>query len=116
MFIKLSAFFAFCLLLVNCSSSDKTENVLRVKDAKLANGDVAYGGNFTCMTPEKIEGFFSAGADDIYSFRLSSLFYEGLLRFDQNSTDLKTALAARYEISEDLKKYTIYLRKGFFSC
>lgn len=59
----------------------------------LAKGDAVYGGNFTFMTPEKIQGLFSASADDTYSFRLSSLFYEGLLRFDQNSTDLKLALA-----------------------
>lgn len=112
--MKFCAAFALLLLFSNCSYSDKTETVSRDVDMHLAKGDAVYGGNFTFMTPEKIQGLFSASADDLYSFRLSSLFYEGLLRFDQNSTDLKLALAESYEVSEDLRRYTITLRKGVF--
>lgn len=50
-------------------------------------------------------------ATSFSSFRVIEVMYEGLLRLDEDGA-LEPALASNWEISEDGKTYTFYIRKG----
>ena len=50
-------------------------------------------------------------ATSFSSFRVIAVMYEGLLRHDEDGA-LEPALASDWEISEDGKTYTFYIRKG----
>lgn len=107
-----SILFLGCTLLIGCSSTDSEDQ--HSKNQNSAKGSAIYGGNFRFMTPEKIEGLFSPAVESFYAMRVSSLIYEGLLSFEDNSTALQNCLAESYEISEDAKQFTITIKKGIY--
>ena len=61
-------------------------------------------------SPQFINPLFSQ-INDVDS-DLVKLIFSGLLRYDSETGELKTDLAEKYEISEDQKSYTIYLKEN----
>ena len=53
-----------------------------------------------------------ASVTDGESIHVTKQIFETLLKFDEDSFEVKPGLAERYEVSEDRLKYTFYLRKG----
>ncbi|KEI05577.1 peptide ABC transporter substrate-binding protein [Clostridium botulinum] len=51
-------------------------------------------------------------AEDIESAKVIVNIYDGLVRYKENSTEVEPSLATNWDISEDERKYTFYLRKG----
>lgn len=72
----------------------------------------AVGGRYTeavVGTPQRINPLF-ASLNDV-DRDLSQLIYTGLMRYNEDQ-QLEPDLAERYELSEDKKTYTFYLRQG----
>ncbi|MGB0932890.1 MAG: ABC transporter substrate-binding protein [Lishizhenia sp.] len=113
MFTKLCTLILGCVILYGCSNlNDNQESKKNTR--KIAVGKAEYGGHFRFMTPEKIQSLFPPTLVDIYTSRLSSLIFEGLFHFGENSAELKSCIAEGYEVSKDLKVYTIKIKEGIY--
>lgn len=87
------------------------------KDAEnviAAKGGVRYGGEFRFMSREKVKFLFPLANSDVYSSRLSSQIFEGLLKTDPESMELRPGIAIETQVSEDLKTYTFLLRDNVY--
>lgn len=99
-----------CLLLVvGCKQSNE-------QSAKRPDpiGGVVYGGVFKFMSKEKVQNLFPPSSLDIYSSRITSQIFEGLVKIDPLSMDVVPSLAESMSVSEDGKVYTFKIRDNVF--
>lgn len=98
-------------------SCKKNETQEQGKTGKLtaAQGGKYYGGVFRLNESEYIKNLFPHSIIDVYSYRVASQIYEGLLKFDQDSLNLVNGLAESYTLDEETGTvYTFKLRKDVF--
>ncbi len=104
--------FLLCIsLLIGCggnadSGEDNSRKLIPTK------GNRFYGGIFNINESEYIKNLFPPSIVDIYSYRVASQLYEGLLKFDQKDLSIIPSLAASYEKDETNTIYTFKLRQG----
>ncbi|MCC5946524.1 MAG: ABC transporter substrate-binding protein [Bernardetiaceae bacterium] len=93
---------------VSCQISDsqKDESLQEIEGGRFA------GGVFNVNETEYIRTLFPHNIVDIISHRVASQIYEGLFEFNPKTLKVQPALAASYQISEDLMTYTINIKKG----
>lgn len=94
------------LFLLGCdfSSDEPSEQVITAK------GGVRYGGEFRFMSNEKVSDLFPLRTTDQYTQRITSQLFEGLLRLDPSTLEVKPSLAASYTTSEDATRFNFKLR------
>jgi oligopeptide transport system substrate-binding protein len=98
--------FSFSILLNSCG--DDNSDTINLK----AVGGKIYGGEFSFMSPEKIESLLPISVSNIYSNRILSQIYEPLLRIDMSTMQVIPSLAESFKVSEDAKVFTLKLREG----
>ena len=94
-------------LIISSCGSDSTDT----NDLKAIGGKI-YGGEFSFMSPEKIESLLPISVSDIYSNRILSQVYEPLLRIDMKTMQVTPSLAESFKVSGDAKVFTFKLIKG----
>ncbi len=99
-------FFSLSLILSSCGDDSTDTNDLKAVGGKI------YGGEFSFMSPEKIESLLPISVSDIYSNRILSQIYEPLLRIDMKTMQVTPSLAESFKVSGDAKVFTFKLRKG----
>lgn len=67
---------------------------------------------FTYAQSADPRGLDPAYVDDGESAKVMCNIYEGLLKYNKNSTEVEPCLAEKYEVSSDGMTYTFHLRKG----
>ena len=77
-----------------------------------AKGGRYYGGIFNMNESEYVSNLFPLSIVDIYSYRVATQIYEGLLKFDQKNLSIIPSLAESYDVSDDKRVYVFHLRKG----
>lgn len=92
------------LLLLFSSCSSENEQPL------VAVGGPKYGGTFRFMSTERVSSLLPAEIRDVYSHRVASQVFENLLRVHPQTLEVQPLLAEKWEVSDDGKKYTFYLR------
>ncbi|MDW8297284.1 MAG: ABC transporter substrate-binding protein [Raineya sp.] len=98
----------FCALLVNCKKGSESKS----EDLKEAKGGKMYGGVLKVNQTEYIRSLYPLNIVDVYSYRVSTLIYEGLFKFNPIDLTPEPALAESVEIDETKTTYTIKLRQG----
>ena len=98
--------FSFSILLNSCGDDNSDTSNLKAVGGKI------YGGEFSFMSPEKIESLLPISVSDIYSNRILSQIYEPLLRIDMSTMQVIPSLAESFKVSEDAKVFTLKLREG----
>lgn len=108
--MKKIAFYLFAfLLLFSCNGNQPT-----VDKVITAKGGVRYGGTFRFMSNEKVTNLFPLETSDVYSGRISAQIYEGLLRIDNNSTEVVPAIAKEVKVNENSTVFTFQLRDDVY--
>ena len=103
---KLSWFVLIFLVFIACTTEDSKTII--------AKGGVKYGGNFRFMSKEKVSELFPLKITNVYSNRVASQIFEGLLRIDPSSSKVVPSLAESMEVSDEAKVFTFKLRQGVF--
>lgn len=99
-------FILFASLLSSCGGgADETKNLTAI-------GGKIYGGEFSFMSPEKIESLFPVSVSDVYSHRLISQIFESLLKIDITTLKVIPNIAESFTVSEDARIFTFKIRKG----
>ena len=80
----------------------------------VAKGGVRYGGVFRFMSNEKVSSLFPLQTIDVYSNRVVSQIFEGLLKIDPESTELVPALAKSSEVNDNSTIFTFHLRNDVY--
>lgn len=94
------------ILLTSCKSGEEKPLV--------AVGGPVYGGEFRFMSTEKVNSLLPASIRDVYSYRVASQLFENLLRINPETLEVEPLLAEKWEVSDDGKKYTFYIRTGVY--
>lgn len=98
--------FSFSILLNSCGDDNSDTSNMKAVGGKI------YGGEFSFMSPEKIESLLPISVSNIYSNRILSQIYEPLLRIDMSTMQVIPSLAESFKVSEDAKVFTLKLREG----
>ena len=107
---KLLFVLAGIVLLCSCNTTEPTDS----NNVIMPKGGVRYGGEFRFMSSEKVDNLFPLSTTDVYSDRVVSQLYEGLLKIDLSTTEIVPAIAASYEVNENSTSYTFKLRDDVF--
>jgi oligopeptide transport system substrate-binding protein len=110
--MKLKVLFAVyvsLLTLVGCNSSEE-----QVESSPDPIGGVVYGGVFRFMSKEKVQNLFPPATLDVYSSRITSQIFEGLVRIDPLTMDVIPSLAETMTVSDDGKIYTFRIRQNVY--
>ncbi len=107
---------ALILTLGGCKESNKEasqESAAPASGSKLSPEQLkpAYGDMFVSGTIGDASVLLPVLASDSASFEITSLIFDGLLKYDKN-LQLEPDLAEKWEISEDKLKIRFHLRKG----
>jgi peptide/nickel transport system substrate-binding protein len=110
MFNRLIIIFLLVPLFYSCEdqSAPDAEGVI------MAKGGVRYGGEFRFMSSEKVKSLFPLETTDIYSNRIVSQIFEGLLKIDPASTELIPSLAKETQVNENSTVFTFLLRDDVY--
>lgn len=99
-------FILFSFIISSCGGgADETKNLKAI-------GGKIYGGEFSFMSPEKIESLFPVSVSDVYSHRIISQVFESLLKIDVTTLRVIPNLAESFTVSEDARIFTFKIRKG----
>ncbi len=80
----------------------------------VAKGGVRYGGTFRFMSSEKVTSLFPLQTTDIYSNRIVSQIFEGLVKVDPESTELVPSIATSTDVNENSTVFTFHLRTDVY--
>ncbi len=81
---------------------------------KAVNSDAQYGGLFRLNFTEEVRSVFPHNLVDASAYNIMNQVYEGLIRIDRHTQQVKPVLAERYEINEDGTIYKFFLRPGVY--
>lgn len=99
---------AVALFLASCGG--KKENSDKVQ--RLAKGNVYYGGVFRMNEEEDFRNLYPLSVNEAVSFRIAMQVYEGLVKLSSKDLTVVPSLAEKWEVSDDAKTFTFYIRKG----
>ncbi len=109
---NLALFFAASVFaLASCGGGGKDDGKRGHGDAK---GGRIYGGCVRIAESEPYQSLYPVSIVDATSAMLAAQIHEGLVKFNTATLKVESALAEKWEISADGKKYTFHLRKGVF--
>ncbi len=103
-----SLFITILFLSCDNANSSKIEKTLPQE----AKGGRSYGGVFRLSEAENIKSLYPPNITDAFSYRVSTLVYEGLFKFDPDSLHIINSLIESYNVDESGKTYTFKLKKG----
>ena len=92
----------------------KTQPAKDADGVIVAKGGVRYGGTFRFMSSEKVTSLFPLQTTDIYSNRIVSQIFEGLVKVDPESTELVPSIAASTEVNDNSSVFTFHLRTDVY--
>lgn len=97
-----------------CGSSKRASNESSGSTSANASGTAAASlkDTFTYAQGADPRGLDPAMIDDGESAKVICNIYEGLLKYNKDSTKVEPCLAEKWDISSDNTKYTFHLRKG----
>ncbi|MGB0882616.1 MAG: ABC transporter substrate-binding protein [Vicingaceae bacterium] len=101
-------FIGAAFFITSCGGDNNTE----VKEAKVAKGDVKYGGVFKMNDTEDFKSLYPLNITFALENRIASQIYEGLLKFKQSDLSVLPSLAEKWEVNEDATSFTFHIRKG----
>lgn len=96
----------FTIIMTSCGGNNSDASNIK------AEGGKVYGGEFSFMSPEKIESLLPVSVSDIYSNRILSQVYEPLLKIDVETMQVVSSLAELTEVKGDAKVFTLKIKKG----
>src|SRR5690554_7976845 len=96
--------FLIILIAIPFFYSCNNQSVTDAEGVITAKGGVRYGGDFRFMSSEKVKSLFPLETTDIYSNRIVSQIFEGLLKIDPGSTELMPSIAKETEVNENSTK------------
>lgn len=99
-----------CLMMLGCVSPDKESE----RHSRIGKGGVEYGGVFSVNEIEDFRSLYPLNITDVTGHRIANQVYEGLIKLDQETLELKGGLAESWEVNENGTSYTFKLRKGVF--
>lgn len=106
--------FIILLLLIPFLFSCDTNPATDAEGVINAKGGVRYGGEFRFMSSEKVKSLFPLEVNDIYSNRVVSQIFQGLLKIDPGSTDLVPSIATETKVNENSTLFTFKLRDDVY--
>lgn len=106
--------FIILLLLIPFLFSCETNPATDAEGVISAKGGVRYGGEFRFMSSEKVKSLFPLEVNDIYSNRVVSQIFQGLLKIDPGSTDLVPSIATETKVNENSTLFTFKLRDDVY--
>ncbi len=98
--------FGFTLLMTSCGGDNTDTSNMKALGGKI------YGGEFSFMSPEKIETLLPISVSNIFSNRILSQVYEPLLKIDVETMQVVPSIAESFKVSEDATVFTFKLRKN----
>lgn len=107
---KFKVLFILALILLSACETDEKRN----ESLDRPIGGVVYGGVFKFMSKEKIQNLFPAATLDIYSSRITTQIFEGLVKIDPLTMDVVPSLADSMAVSEDGTEYTFRIRENVY--
>lgn len=81
---------------------------------KILKGDIEAGNTFRLNESTEFRSLYPLEITEAVGSRLASQVFEGLVKFDQATLEVKPALAERWESNEDASVWTFTLRKGVY--
>lgn len=115
-FSKTSKFVAVALavammgsVLSGCAGSKRASDVSTASGAASGAG---FADTITFAQGSDPRGLDPACIDDGESAKIICNIYQGLLKYNKDSTEVEPCLAEKWDISSDNTKYTFHLRKG----
>jgi|SRR5690554_326047 len=106
--------FLIILIAIPFFYSCNNQSVTDAEGVITAKGGVRYGGDFRFMSSEKVKSLFPLETTDIYSNRIVSQIFEGLLKIDPGSTELMPSIAKETEVNENSTIFTFKLREDVY--
>lgn len=99
-----------CGLMHGCVSSDDQSKTR----TRIGEGGIEYGGVFSVNEIEDFRSLYPLNITDVTGHRIANQVYEGLIKLDQETLELKGGLAESWEINDTGTSYTFKLRKDVF--
>lgn len=96
--------------LMACQTTSNNES----RRSVLGEGGVQYGGVFSVNEIEDFRSLYPLSITDVTGHRIANQVYEGLVKLDQQTLEIKPGLAESWEISDDGKSYTFKMRSGVY--
>lgn len=101
-------------LLMGVFVACQTSSDRKSRGTVVGKGGVQYGGVFSVNEIEDFRSLYPLSITDVTGHRIANQVYEGLVKLDQQTLEIKPGLAESWEISDDGKVYTFALRKGVY--
>lgn len=79
---------------------------------RMIKGDIEAGNAFRLNESSAFRSLHPLDITEGVGSRMAAQVYEGLVKFDQNTLEIKPALAENWEPNEDGSVWTFYLREG----
>lgn len=104
----------FVLLLLPFVYSCNNQTPTDADGVIVAKGGVRYGGTFHFMSNEKVDNLFPLSTNDVYSARVISQIFEGLVCLDPGTSDLEPALAKKISVNDSSTSFVFHLRTDVY--
>ena len=113
MFIATLCFLAACNTKPDSGNGEKNAKSPDGKTLKAIEGsDAHYGGFFRMNETEYFRSLYPHNIGEVVGHRITNQLYEGLVRLDQATLQIKPSLAKEWTVNETATVYTFKLRKG----
>lgn len=96
-------------LIVSCG-----DDQVKKENTQEAKGGVYAGGIARLNEVENFKSLMPIAINEVNSYHIASQVYEGLVCYNQNDLSIIPGVASRWEVSEDQKEYTFYIRPNAF--
>ncbi len=104
---KAKLFLPFLLVLAACSNQPGGKG-----EQRTAKGDRVYGGTFHVNETERYSSLMPIAVTDIIASNICLQIYEGMVRLDPKTLQIRPALAEKWETDPSGMVYTFHLQKG----
>lgn len=104
----LSPVLLVCILVLHSCTNDPA----KTSEKRAAKGDRFYGSVFRMNETEYFRSLHPLNITEVVGHRITNQIYEELVQLNQADLSVEPALAERWEVSRDAKKFTFFIRKG----
>jgi len=99
-------------LFYGCGGDSSSSSSSSNNSYKEAAGGKYYGGVFRINETEYFRSLYPLNVTEVIGHRITNQLYEGLVKLNHTDLSVLPGLAERWDVSDDAKKYTFYIRKG----